>query len=62
MKADNTDHFEVVLRNFDYDALMDWVDENYVECHRVWTNVFSLEETWLVTGCDDATLMKLRWG
>jgi hypothetical protein len=62
MKADNTDHFEVVLRNFDYDDLMDWVDENYVECHRVWTNVFSLEEIWLVTGRDDATLMKLRWG
>jgi hypothetical protein len=55
MKADNTDHFEVVLRNFDYDDLMDWVDENYIECHRMSLNGFSLEEKWLVTGCDDAT-------
>jgi hypothetical protein len=62
MKADNTDHFEIVLRNFDYDDLMDWVDENYIECHRVSGLGSSSKETWLVTGCDDATLMKLRWG
>ena len=35
MKADNIDHFEVVLSNPDYDDLMDWVDANYIECHRV---------------------------
>jgi hypothetical protein len=61
MKADNIDHFEVTLYNPDYDDLMDWVDENYIECHRMSVYI-SLEEIWLVTGCDDATLMKLRWG
>jgi hypothetical protein len=61
MKADNIDHFEVVLSNPDYDDLMDWVDANYVECCRVSFDI-SLKDTWLVTGRDDATLMKLRWG
>jgi hypothetical protein len=62
MKADNIDHFEVVLRNFDYDDLMNWVDlsrwivENCIKCTFVNVN------TCIVTGCDDATLMKLRWG
>jgi hypothetical protein len=59
MKADNIDHFEVVLpyrgagNRLD---LLDWVKENYVDCHRVSFDI------WLVTGRDDATLMKLWWG
>jgi hypothetical protein len=61
MKGDNTDHFEVTLYNPDYDDLMVWVDENYIECYRMSVYI-SLEEIWIVTGCDDATLMKLRWG
>jgi hypothetical protein len=59
MKADNIDYFEVKLPD---PGLQDWVDqsrwivENCIKCTFVNVN------TCIVTGRDDATLMKLRWG
>jgi hypothetical protein len=59
MKADNIDYFEVVLPYMQHEKFLDllgWMDRNYIDCQRTVSNV------WIVTGCDDATLMKLRWG
>jgi hypothetical protein len=53
------DHFEITLRDvncYQWQELMDWIDDNYVECHRIEDN------QWAVTGSIDAMLMKLRWG